>query len=481
MNNIFSTLKSNLLFVASISLLLITQTAHADFRKALDAYQKRDGATMLKEVKDAVEKKNDNGLMLFLMATNMDAATSDYDETTKQSKSTLRAILPQSKWDEMRELLVQATNNSTVDSQYYYLTASQFRTDSIAKTVNEYAAKGSKLAMLRLSEEDKAKAGSPFAQLTLGLKYLKFTDRIGYGCADTTDPICKTRDEAKGYYWLKQAAKSFEENGSSAIGAYADSMCELFQHESQFNNRAGLRQAYLWCVMGVNSGGQSSMRLLDMMYKSGKLKIAAPELNAVWSDANKRSAKLYLTELKVVPDWIIQARRELNKDDIPQISFSFNSDMPYELDVYKDGRLKIINNLDSDTIQAQSVVFKKVSPTLIKAFLADLKKTGFYGWPLSIFAVGGLGGCDKTCVATGMQLTIRNGVNVHRLALVSWSFNKGLDIESISTHRMAKIKSLVEKYFPTKQLRIELGNSEKFKQQMLEHDNQWQLIERKVN
>ena len=37
-----------------MALLFTTQTAHADFRKALDAYMARDGATMLKEVKDAV-------------------------------------------------------------------------------------------------------------------------------------------------------------------------------------------------------------------------------------------------------------------------------------------------------------------------------------------------------------------------------------------------------------------------------------------
>ncbi len=473
-------LKSTIISALAVGFLLITQTAHADFRKALDAYQKRDGGTMLKEVKDAVDKKNDDGLMLLLMATNMDAATSDYDETTKQSKSTLRAILPPPKWDEMRELLVQATNNSTVDAQYYFLTASQFSTDSIAKIVNEYAAKDSKLAMLRLSEEDKAKAGSSFAQLMLGLKYLNFTTNIGYGCSDIADPICKTRNEAKGYYWLKKAAKSFEENGSSAMGVYADSMCDLFQHESQFNNPAGLRQAYLWCVMGVNSGGQTSMRSLNIMHNSGKIKIAAPELDAVWNDEKKRNAILFPTELKELPAWIIEARHKLSKEDVPQISFSFQGYMPYKLDVYKNGRLEILNNLNSDTIQAESVYYKKVSPRLIKVFLTDLKKTGFYKWPLSQFATSS-GFCDMNCNATGVQITVRNGTNIHRLALVSSSDNKGIDGGNISIQRMAKIKMLVEKYFPTKQLRIELGNSKKIKQQMLELDNQWQLIERKVN
>ncbi len=128
--------KPSIITALTVSLLLMAQTAHADFRKALDAYQKRDGASRLKEVEDAVDQKDDHGLMLLLRATNMDAATSDYDETTKQSKSTLRAILPPPKWDEMRELLVQATNNSTLDVQYYFFTNTPFKVDLYKKYLN---------------------------------------------------------------------------------------------------------------------------------------------------------------------------------------------------------------------------------------------------------------------------------------------------------------------------------------------------------
>jgi TPR repeat protein len=472
--------KLPLLLTITISLLLLCQTAHADFRKALDAYIARDGATMLKEVKDAVDKKNDDGLMLFLMATNMDAATSDYDETTKQSKSTLRAILPQPKWDEMRELLVQATNSSTVDAQYYFLTATQFRPDSIEKIINEYASKGSKLAMLRLSEEDKAKAGSPFAQLILGLKYLNFTTYIGYGCAESKEPICQTKNEEKGYYWLRQAAKSFEVNGSSAIGAYADSMCELFQNESQFNNPAGLRQAYLWCVMGVNTGGQSSMRLLDRMYVSGKLKTTAPELDAIWSDEKKRKVKLFPSTFKELPDWIDQARKELSKEDVPQISFTSFDNMPYRIDVYKDGRIKMLDNFYLGESQTESVLLKKVSPSLVKAFLADLKKTGYYQWSVADLRPGF---CPKfiDCHTAAMVLTVRHGTQAKRMNLHIASTNKLLDKNWLDVQRMAKLKTLVDKYFPTKQLRIELGNSEKIKQKMLDRENEWQLVQEKVN
>ena len=53
-------------------LLCTSQTAQADFRKALTAYQNRDGKTMLAEVQDAVDKKNDDGFVLFVGALQLD-------------------------------------------------------------------------------------------------------------------------------------------------------------------------------------------------------------------------------------------------------------------------------------------------------------------------------------------------------------------------------------------------------------------------
>ena len=65
----------------------MTQTAHADFRKALEAYQNRDGDTLLKEVKDAVDKKNDDGLILFISAMDIDYTTSRMTSFEPEPKS----------------------------------------------------------------------------------------------------------------------------------------------------------------------------------------------------------------------------------------------------------------------------------------------------------------------------------------------------------------------------------------------------------
>lgn len=232
--------KLHLLFAISLSLLFATQAAHADFRKALDAYQKRDGATMLKEVKDAVDNKNDDGLMLLLMATNMDAATSDYDETTKQPKSTLRAILPPPKWDEMRELLVQATNNSSVEAQYYLIRVNrQFKPELIIKQMqaeqikrgeqpkNEYTNQELNIGYEALDQAFNAKgmalynsgiiklaeSGNSYDQTNLGLAYLGKWQLCEPPVSPIHSQICQSKDETKGHYWLKQAVKTYERDG----------------------------------------------------------------------------------------------------------------------------------------------------------------------------------------------------------------------------------------------------------------------------
>lgn len=59
--------RSSLLTIAlSLSLMLPAQLAHADFRRALDAYFAKNGQAMLSEVQDAVNNKNDDGINLFI-------------------------------------------------------------------------------------------------------------------------------------------------------------------------------------------------------------------------------------------------------------------------------------------------------------------------------------------------------------------------------------------------------------------------------
>jgi hypothetical protein len=119
-----------------ISLLLTTQTAHADFRKGLTAYQNRDGKTMLAEVQDALDKKNDDGLILFMSCLKLDnvlSISSLYVGTkenpkifvsetqTSIPKSVLETIITEKEKTTLLNNLEHSSKQSTKDAQYEYL------------------------------------------------------------------------------------------------------------------------------------------------------------------------------------------------------------------------------------------------------------------------------------------------------------------------------------------------------------------------
>ena len=271
---------------------------------------------MLKEVKDAVDRKHNDGLMLLLMATNLDAETSDYDETTKQSKSTLRAILPQPKLDEMRVSSTQATNNSSVDTQYFFITASQFRIDANTKIANEYHLKGSHLATLDSSLaniSDKAEAGSLQAQLALGFRYLNYDNEFG-SQKESKDSLCKSKDEAKGYSWLKRAVKTYEASGNADSDLLPSVMCEFYRKTAN-SDQEKLKQAYLWALKGLNERAtfvSSSMSCLHHMSDSQELKIIAPELYGKEYGGPEFNSIVYRAELKVLPDLVLEVRKNIS-------------------------------------------------------------------------------------------------------------------------------------------------------------------------
>ncbi len=485
--------KSSFITVLTISFLLITQTAHADFRKALDAYVARDGDTMLKEVKDGVDKNNDDGLMLLLIATNMDAATSGYDETTKQSKSTLRAILPPPKWDEMRELLVQATNNSTVDAQYYLNVKSQFSREFMAKRLQaeqikrgeqpkkEYtnqemnqAYSDARKSFLDkglvpfadnssvLSITKQAEAGDPEYQAILGFFNLGFSNDYAYQCENKSPAfaaLCEAKkDEVKGYDWLKKAVRGYEQDGllSEGYGKFSSNMCR-FLLESENPTSKDLRQAYLWAFMAANLGDPFAEDLLGKMHRSGKLKTVAPKLDAAW-DTQKRNEVLYVKNIKEWPGMVLEARTKLTAGNVPVFSYLYVGGTPgnYGLEVYKDGRV-FIKELQAHGYKA---LLTKVSPKRVNNFILDLNKTGVDDW---LLFPGRLFGCSE-CVPrfSAVSFSLVKGKSVRRLLLISRA--QGDEISLGDEPRIAKIKVLVDRYFPTKQLRIDLGNGGKEQQ-----------------
>lgn len=473
-------IKSNLILTLIFSLLLFAQTANADFRKATDFYIARDGTTMLRQVQDAVDKKNNDELMLFLRSMGDDAAASNYNSMTHETDSTLREILTKPQWDKLRGLLVQAAESSTVDVQYDLRTSSQFTSDfyreylnkcsdknrsasiNIAndrpltnteyfgakqKIMTEYIQRGSKHAMLQSDDIFvRAEAGDPLSQLQLGLKYLNA--KSDEGCRlSPQDPLCKTKDETKGYSWLKRAVKSYELSSSADIDALSYEMCQVLR-ENANGNQETLRQAYLWAFFGMDYTNNKSFSCLDQMHKAGELRDIDPAFDKAierrWDDPEKLNL---LYQAKKLPTWIEDVRNEITPHELPV----FTAYPGLATTVFEDGRVMDVN---------QEVVLMRVSPDTVKAFKTELKNMGFWDWNFRGFGFDMCmhGECEGR--KTLLRAMTRNEKKVKRLMFQSIY----LDPKSIIAQRMAKLVLLREKYFPYQTKVCSFAKSELYKQ-----------------
>ena len=505
-HTLLSTYRQLLLTSFCVFYLFFSQNALADFRKAIEAYQNRKGEELLAQVQDAVNTKNNDGLMLFFYTLNLDAFTSEYDFEAGGSKTTLRAILTKSQWNQLREMLVQASDNSSIDVQYYLRKHIAFYQDFYRLTLgkeidpsqpdsklsndefskaerqidDEYVKRGSQFAILKASSslEQSADAGNAELQMRLGLEYMnvgKDSDNgAHYGCQyKSQTPRCQNKDEVKGNYWLKRAAKSYDTNVVDGIDLLASQMC-LYLSKSAYNNPSVLKQAHLWALMGINERGYTASRsCIDDMQITGTLKLVAPQLDAVWGDWKKENSIL-LNKNNELPDWIVEIRKELAQSDMPVFEYR-------GLEVYKDGRV-LFGTPRAIYGAPYKDLYMKVPPRLVQKFLSELQKTGFYDWTVADYNhgfCGDFGACD----AMQMTFTTRNGTNVHRVILNIASAGKlePLDRKWLGVQRMATLYSLSEKYFPTEKLRCELGNSEKLKKECLARDAEWKNIAKEVS
>jgi TPR repeat protein len=453
-------------FAALIYLsLLASPPVYADFNKALDAYVARDGKTLLEEVKDAVDKKNNDGLLLFLGAMDGDSAASEYNSTTHRTDSTLREILSKPQWNELRGLLAQATESSTVEVQYDFRSASQFyqdffreainqNSDKITadgaadieerpltnaefseakkKIMNEYIQRGSKHAMLQSDDIFvRAEAGDPLSQLKLGLKYLNAKSDLGCGLT-TPDPLCKARDEAKGYVWLKRAVKSYELSPKDDIDVLSFEMCQVLRENANGDHEA-LRQAYLWALVGMDFTVHESRSCLGRMHLAGELKGVDPVLDAEFGKPVGDQERLEaLSHARPLPAWIVDARNEIATLDLPVFT-------SYSRSIFEDGRVMDMN---------QEKVLMRVSPDTVKAFLAELKSIGFYDWSLLNYDGLPFYFCFDNfsrCNVTHLQVTARNGKDVKRFLFETQEVFKP---KFVITQRMAQLVLLIDKYFP---------------------------------
>lgn len=375
-------LNKNLLFILSVSLLLVTQTAHADFRKALDAYIARDGDTMLKEVKDAVDKKNDDGLILYL-------------SILKQYPKTWQSTLDSSQQVELFNYLEKATMQSSLQAQYRLALISRLidypkpnspeaaqEELALIQRLEPVANKGYAPAAYHLyghrspkSKGDQANAikwlikaaelGSTEAAFKLGMKYLNVVDDY-YGCVSYEPNLCLPKDAAKGWYWMQQAAVQANER-NIRLGDFAYEMGNLYRYGIA-GNKPDLEQAYLWYLLGLDKPSQLATSGYGVS-ESLNYKI------------NKK-----IKELKELAN---AENITLSKNTIYQQSFKKQKDFPKPLfsmyvangsaklmDIYGDGKVSFVfEKLPTDTENIE--MSWKIKPEKIKSFQNQLLAAGF--------------------------------------------------------------------------------------------------------
>lgn len=462
-------MKNRFILLLTTCLLLLSQVANADFRKALDAYIARDGDTLLKKVKDAVEKKNDDGLMLFLMATNFDAATSDYDPKTKKLKSTLQTILSKRQFEEMHALLRKVANNTSVDARYYLEMHSQFSPfihklnhihiqKAFQETKEKYAEAGSYEAVqmmnftavhprngesmesfLKRSEHwliQYASLGDALAQLKLGLQYHNYVGN--FGCdLNKNGPICRAgENKDKGDYWLKKAIKSFLVSGRDHFQIMIDIMCD-FTRSTAGNNKALQQESERWCSIPYS--------------------------------LNKQEIDFGNSE---IPSLLRESWVAVMADNPPIITVDFAVIKPeYSLDVYSDGSVFVAFNSNMPTYKEKLLT---LSESELKVFLNELDQI-FKEKRLQQSSTIGTGRYGEDGLTVRMTVVVRRSDSLRRL-YVEHPNAKTINQNDVWTTQLAKLKYIIEKNIELKALVNEIGNSQSKKDSRIKRDTEWALI-----
>ena len=490
-----------------VTLLFTTQTAHADFRKALDAYQARDGAIMLKEVKDAVDKKSDDGLMLFLMAMNLDSITtnkqslsdvSPQPDNSQKKQTTFVSILDESQQAEVNKLLDTAVHNSNIDTRYLYnfkrlskFTSQNKDQDEVVKELEHLATNGSSDAAVELvqwygssrvvlPETAKqwfikaAELGDTYNSVSLAFIYLGHPASHWLSKRNCEhlkiNGDCFERDIKKGSFWLKQAVKNVDKN-PVYMRMFALDMGNMLSGHKLDSVKTDYRQAYLWYMLALNSPDFSGNGVSDKtifnaiksMHDNNLLLSAAPDLERVWNNEAKRNQVLYPKKLSQLPNLLLQERQQSNSNFNPVFTYLRATDgLTYKLEVFKDGKVKLGLGYFAQKITSN---YMKVSPRKVQEFMSGLTKLGVNNWRLSnSLRTDGSYWCN-VCVGNDNIFTIRKLGNIASTYYIGYDRNDKVDAKT--DIKIAQIFALVEKYFPTELLRCNIGNSETYNRECL--------------
>ena len=473
-----------------IALLFITQTAHADFRKALEAYQKRDGTTMLKEVKDGVDKKNDDGIILFL-------------GILKQYPKTWRPILNGSQVTELFEYLEKATVESSLQAEYQLaviprndyislpitpevIKETQYEIERLEPLANKgyapaalhlygnYIELFNRVKNKQATAVDGGKAyvdnamkwllkaaelGNAQAMFMVGMRYLNVEDDA-YGCYSYEPLYCFVKDEKKGWYWMQQAAMRADEHNIT-MWDFAYHMGNLYL-QGVAGNKPDYKQAYLWYQQTSNGIGYDMPSIwpkLEELKKLGQLKLLNPALDKAWGDAPSwreamKIEKAILAKDKKSNKLPRHMQQKIIKSKQPLPLFSMTtirwylpslSNGSYRLEVYKDGRANLLISRDTFSME-NNELWLKTEPAHVKAFIGELGGLYFegkYKQPP----------CESGCIETLDSIVTLNTSHDKKISILKNTAFKS--DAKLSNADLIKLYKVIGKYLPLFQLQCD--------------------------
>lgn len=453
--------KNKVIKIISTFILFFSQPSQANFSEALDAYISRDAERLIKEVQLAVKNNNCDGLMLFLIVTNIDYATSDFDSKTRKVKSTLKTILSKKQWDQLSHLLLIAAKNSSLDSQFFLLTKSQFKKKlKERQSLTEmFAKKGSLLAMY--SSKDRlyrARAGNIEAQLHLAFNDLN-SNNI-FDCSKNKKNNSCSKSLNQRFFWLKNLIQASEVDNHHDFDLVPSKICSFLVDNSSQSDQEKLNQAFLWGQKGVNETGSfisESMNCLRSIYKSKNLDFFSSELFRF--RGNEFNQMVYKPNLSNKPSlWNEVIEEQKYSENLPIFSYSFG----LGLDLYKDGRVFL-------TLPTkEKAYFNKLSLEQVKEFFDKLKEVGFYEWT-TLESYTGICPDFDSCETFKMNVTSRYQEKNKRISFKLLTKHAKNNPTLVNRERIRAIKKLVDDFFPIKQLICGIGNSSSYKKRCLEN------------
>lgn len=488
--------KLNIITVLTVGFLLISQTAHADFRKALDAYMVRDGATMLKEVKDAVVKNNDDGIILFL-------------GILKQHPRTWRPTLNETQVTELFESLGKIAIKSSLQAEYKlavipridYITfpiateiikETQYEIDRLELLANKgYAPAALQLHgnyielynriknkqviavdggrayvdtalkwMLKAAELENTQA-----MFMIGMKYLNVEDDA-YGCYSYEPLFCLARDEKKGWYWMQKAAKHANEH-NIPMWDFAYHMGNLYL-QGVAGDKPDYKQAYLWYQQTSNRSGfymPSIWPKLEELKKQGQLKSLNPALDEAWGNSLSWRDAIKLEKVISAKDLgtnklprLMQQKTSNSNVPLPIFSMSTirwylpnNHSSTHKLDIYQNGNANLLISRYAYNDMENNELWLKLDSRLVKAFIAELLTLNFK----SNYQQAS---CESGCVESLESIvSINTKYGKKTTVLKNTAFKTN---PQLSNADLIKLYKMVEKYLPLFQLQCDVDVGE---------------------